>query len=438
MRFTFLWLLLLPSVSVAQGRVLVVDDGGGGGGAYTDIQTAVDESTHGDTVLVWSGTYAGFNVVNKAIAVIADAGEVVLVNGTVQVRNLAADRDVLLGRLQIAGATGGLAYQGTGLYLKNDLGSVRVQGCDLQAVAAHPGALVEGSLDVSLNDCRAFGGAGLSGATWPGCEGGAGVSAASSSVAVYFSDLRGGAASVGSWGSCQGCPGGSGLSSTTSSFLHAAGTLLTGVNGADALDGCQPSQNFLCNGGNGGHGANLRVLGFDPEPQTFWSYGNAFATGTGGEGGTGMCGCGLFTVCDGEAGEPGLAVQSFGADSVQVSARLSPLLEVMPNPARETATVQLSFLGPVNSTVYLAASSRTGFRPRSFQGVQHVPASSPSLFQIVGTSNGAGQLTEGWVIPELGPGVESRVVHLQPLFVDSSGGYTWGAPVGLVLLDRAF
>jgi hypothetical protein len=434
MRTVLFALLVPPSFAAAQGRVLVVDDGGGG--AYTDIQSAVDESTHGDTVLVWSGTYPGFNVVNKAIAVIADAGEVVQVNGTVQVRNLAVDRDVLLGRLRITGATGGLAYQGTGLYLKNDLGSVRVQGCDLQAAAPHPGALVEGSLDASFNDCRSYGGDGgclyLSDAT-----AGAGVSVAGSSVAVYFGELRGGAG--GMWG-CDGCPGASALSSPTSSFLHAAGVVLNPGDGANANDNCVGTNdwNSTCDGGDGGHGVELQLGASFGEVHTFWGFHNAYGGSSGGTAGFGMCGCGLHVSCYGEDGGQGLNIHQGSNDVVQSSTQDSPLLGATPNPVREQATVQLSFLGSPNSTVLLAVSERTGFRPRLGQGVQHVPLNSPSLFQIVGSSNGAGQLQAAWPIPDLGPGVQTRTVYLQPLFIDSSGGYTWGAPVGLVLLDGAF
>jgi hypothetical protein len=323
------------------------------------------------------------------------------------------------------------------LYVKNDLGSVRVQGCDLQAVSSHPGSQIEGSPDVSLHDCRSYGAPGIAGGTWPSCDGGAGVQVAGSSVAATFCDLRGGAGAVGGAQGCQGCAGGSGLMSTTSSFLHAAGTLLTGANGAHALDGCSGG-NFLCNGGYGGNGSDLLRSGYVPEAHTFWSFGNAFAIGAPGQGGHGMCGCGLFPSCDGEPGEAGVNVRSDSHDSVQVSARLAPLLELTPNPARETATVRLSFLGQPNARVLLSVSSQTIFRPRPQQGVQHVSGGRPHVFQIVGTTDASGQLVEGWVIPELGPGVESVVVYLQPLFVDASGVSTWGSPLGLVLLDSSF
>jgi pectin methylesterase-like acyl-CoA thioesterase len=69
-------------------NVLVVD--ASGGGSYTQIQPAIDAADDGDTILVKSGSYTWFSVIDKSIAIVGDAGANVSLVGGARVEGCAA------------------------------------------------------------------------------------------------------------------------------------------------------------------------------------------------------------------------------------------------------------------------------------------------------------------------------------------------------------
>ncbi len=80
----------------------IVDAAGGGGSQFTDIQSAVDAAVDGDRILVRAGTYAGFTIDGKGLAVLGDPGAGLFASApSVTVRHIVAGQNVV-----VAGFTG--------------------------------------------------------------------------------------------------------------------------------------------------------------------------------------------------------------------------------------------------------------------------------------------------------------------------------------------
>ncbi len=428
---------LLAAPLAAQGHVLVVQ-ASGGGAPYTTIPAALAAAQPGDVLLVKSGTYSGFAVANKAVSIVGDVSANVLVQGTIQVRNLAADRHVLLANLHAIGATSASANDGPGITLKDDLGPVRVQGCIAEGAANLPGLRSSGSLDAAASDCTLLGGTGTPSA-WQVASGD-GLALDSSSFVLCGGSAAGangyvaGSASLGFPG-CGGGSGGNAVRVTTTSFLHVAGALLAGGLGRDGSDGCGSGggSEQCCFGGEGGDAYRLDSAG-----STLWRLDDLVQPGSEGIGGTGHCGCGLVTTCDCWGGEPGLAVFAGQNDSLTTLAGSAPHLSALLNPVREGQSVQLAIDASPGDQVFLLADRRPAFAPQPGAGVRLVDPSAPHLMQIVGPADPIGNASLSWVVPDLGAGVQSVVVHLQVFVVQSNGARRWSNPLALVLLDSAF
>jgi hypothetical protein len=153
---------LLATTSFA--NVLVVD--ASGGGSYTQIQAAVDAAVDGDTVLVESGSYLSFVVSAKSVSIVGDTGSDVHVVGAIRVRDLAAGQTLVLENLKAAGAAGD-SISVYGLYLKSNLGHIRVEACDFVGGASFTTGFdairIESSSDVALTRTTSRGGSGSKG-----------------------------------------------------------------------------------------------------------------------------------------------------------------------------------------------------------------------------------------------------------------------------------
>ncbi|MEM7515577.1 MAG: hypothetical protein AAF368_01450, partial [Planctomycetota bacterium] len=249
-------LVLVPfCVHVAHADVLIVRPDGGQG--FPDIQSAVDASAHGDTVLVQTGTYPGFEILDRTVSVVADFNAEVLVQNTVVIRDLSQGRTVLLSGLEIRGLDRNVElgvstqFQATtlALELSNNQGPVRVSQCTIRGgnadilgpnvqgvpIEGSDGARVETCADVSFSNCILSGGSGGYTLDLFGVSGnsGAGLSARGSDVTVWDSMLTGGSSAAGYF---MGGEGGHACENING-FLTMATSSLFGGRGGDGTDG---------------------------------------------------------------------------------------------------------------------------------------------------------------------------------------------------------
>ena len=109
----------------------------------------------------------------------------------------------------------------------------------------------------------------------------------------------------------------------------------------------------------------------------------------------------------------------------------------MANPQREQAAFDIRIRGAPRDDVYLFSSAETDFRVvPGYRGVQLTQQPGPATF--LGVIPESGVLSTTLSIPDLGPGVQSRIDYFQAAHHDTQGVWTFGSPVSLVVLDQAF
>lgn len=403
----------------AAASVLVV---GPAGAPYATIADAVAASADGDTILVRSGSYAGFSLIGRGVDVVAEAGAVVQVTGTVTVSNLASGDRVVLSNL----------ISTRGLVVMQNAGEVRVQECTFRGTPATglgcswspnagPGVLVQSNLGgVALVRCLVTGGQGGGNPCCtcqdnPGSDGGAGLRIAGGEVALFECVVEGGR------GGEAGGPAGDGgtavdVQGTSGDGVLLAGCTVRGGRGGDSWG------DFVACAGSGGTG--LVVGGGPVRLQQTVPVGGAAGQLTGAP-------TGCF-------GQPGLAVS--GGSTVAIP---QPALHVdVTSPIRELVPGSIVARAAPGDVVALYLSSQPAFSaPAGTIGLLLVqPAGTPRA-RVLGVVPPSGTLTVTIAWPELGPGVESGTRFLQVLRRGGSGGpgsVTLGGTVAVTVLDAAF
>lgn len=232
---------LFATPSFADVFVVAAD----GTGDFVDIQPAVDAASDGDTVLVLPGSYASFDINNRALTVTAEIATLASVTGTVRVRQLAPNKTVTLSGLAVTGKFSGPLGLGYGLRLQNNQGTVVAQDCVFQALLTteppsstapdgFPGASIQNCASSAFIRCEISGGPGryIYNCCDYGPRGGHGMFASGAGTLTLFECvLTGFDGQRSGWGG----PGGHGLL-RNGGELHLSGSHLTGGDGGYGED----------------------------------------------------------------------------------------------------------------------------------------------------------------------------------------------------------
>lgn len=418
-------LALASTFALARADVLVVD--ASGASSFTRIQAAVDAASDGDTILVKPGVYAGFTVHDKALDLVADTSASsgpVHVAGRVIVNGLAASRTFTLTGFEVRGTS-----SASSVVLAANDGSVRAQGCTFDGADAAPCAESENggvALDVDL------------------CQ----------DVALVACTLRGGDGGNTPIDYGYGGIGGDGVTPNQSRIAFYDCSVRAGDGGGVVPESCGATIGY---GGAGGTGAWIASC------PLFFCSASSFEGGRGGPAGVGPWygtpGYGLVAFglpqsgptrawwldSSARGGAPACAGCAPGTDvtvlapSTLTSWTGAARKLVMRGLAREGQLIRMHFAGQPGDRVELLVSDSARFAfAAGGNGVLLAGAHAPSPVLQVGTIGASGVLDVPWSVGELGAGVASRRVFVQPSFVDALGRATLGTPRTLVLLDAAY
>lgn len=257
---------LLLSPSSRAGGVRIVEPTGTQN--FATIQAAVDAAPEGSVLLVGAGSYAGFQLSGKSLAIFAVPGAAVTLTSRVTVAGIQAGQVVTLSGLHVAESGTSVA-----LDVSNSPGMVRLQDCQFLAydwdftwcpsppTAGYAGASVTNCDRVLFSGCTLRGGKAddqddqlcFCLCSVPAPDGGAGLQAtgsANQTVVLYDCTLQGGQG-----GAVKEMPGSGGSGATFSALrVLASGTTFTGGTGGQNYMCC--SLPFECDG-YGGSGCVL-------------------------------------------------------------------------------------------------------------------------------------------------------------------------------------
>ena len=414
---------LIVLSSLASAASVVVVDAFGSPGSLPDIQAGIDAAPPGGIVLVKGGTYAGFDIVDKSVDVIADLNHHVEVASS-RVLNLAPDRRVLLSGLKFIRSHEEPATRPS-LELRDNEGTVFLQRLLVKAPAGDgaihsAGLLVDGCDAVFATRCLLFGSEGSQGFVGSGPFAlNEAVDTRSSQLVLYDTFALGGIGADGDFNLLLpdtfliATRGGHGVLQR-GGFLFVAGCSLGGGAGGD---GDLSLVHLSCiPGASGGDGLRL-TDGADAKTLDV-----ALSGGPGGVTGGDLC-------QDGADGAPTVVENGTLTD---LAGEL-PLL-FLESPVREGSPFFLVLEGPPGaSTLVLLSLERTNAFLAPLNGVLATGANA--VFLPTGTLPALGQLLVTAPVPELGPGVDGVAITVQAIVAEPTGGAILTNPVIGVALD---
>jgi len=431
-------LLVLAPAALAQSKVWTV---GGAQPHFTDVQSAIDAASAGDTLLVRAGSYNGILLDGKALSIAADSGTLVVLQGQSEIRNLPAATSTQFVGLQFIGL-GGSATTTAGVFAHDNAGSLRFSACTIRggngkngagATAGREAARISRCEDVALIGVTLRGGDGGGGAG--GRSGGVGLYSRDTLLALYDCSLAGGNGGDDAFDhAADGGPGGHGYESPDAS-MFASGSSFAGGNGGNGGEEQTDPFGGGCvhagAGGNGGHGLSLGSQPPAAQAPHAQLQAGSRQGGAGGIGGQG------YACPSGPNGVPGVAIQLLAGSAATSPTPARSLLAL--NPARESSSVPLTIRGVPGDRVWMLQSLQThhsGATP--FEGRQLVSGGIVSRSSMLGVLPASGQLASTLALGALPLGVETRVLQLQLLAFDTASAGVWGGCVPLVILDSSY
>jgi hypothetical protein len=356
---------------------------------------------------------------------VAAAGHVPQTATGVRVRMLDPSQTVVLSGLHVAGSLASAPEQRFGLYAESNSGHLRAQNCKFVGVDAvacgtpetmngYSGARWSYCADVATYRVEFDGGdAGRNGSTGHPGSWGMGVDASDSNIALFRGRAQGGEG----LSCCDGSTGGAGVWLSTSS-AYVSEVNVVGGNGGHGNCGCS-------DGGHGGHG----VIGLNASE--FHLRATVPIPGTGG-----WAMDGLF--CNPDHGGTGSPVHTDSTSQSSSSSSPRRWLDG-PNVVREGKTLALLVTGAPGESIEIHASSGAGYMPTSNAEGPALLVGAPAQRQLLrGLVPATGEQTLNYIVPELGPGVGGRVVHLQAVLRSAQGQTTRSNALCVALLDAAY
>jgi hypothetical protein len=401
-------------------NVLVVDASGSGN--FIDIQPAVNAATDGDTILIKTGAYSTFDVIDKALTIVGDSGAVVQIQGGIQANSLAPGKTLVLENMNATGHSSIDPNTRYGLYLSDNHGHVRVESCSVVGAAIAPlgydAIRIQSCTDVAVTRTLGTGGNGSVLPEPQNAWSGAGIVVSQSTVAIYDCTFHGGVGDSAA-PSSPGLDGASGAS-VAASTVFASGSSFLGGNGGGAGWGKGFSETW---GGDGGNGISLagnsiaRLL----DDVTVGGSGGAAGQGDGSNAGSGGF--------DRHAASGSAFVDFAGSSKHMIS----------PTPIRENKVVQLTFTGTQGDRVALLVSNDADqmFIP-TWAGALLVKIDHPLWAIPVGTIPSGGMLQVPWAVGDLG-GQSVKLLHSQPVFISAMQGHRkLGTVSSVVILSHLY
>ena len=427
--------IALLLAATASADLLVVD--AAGGGSFRSVQAAVDAAQPGDVLLVRAGVYAGFSIAGKGLAVVAEEGALVEIQGSIDVSGLGGFERLVLAGLRVTGAAGEPsrfpelgALAAPALVYTANAGQARIQDCALTGgpgaqpgcesfggdpeASGAPAVRVQDSGKLVLVGCALQGGAGgelgfetFCFDSWGG-HGGDGLDAEGSQIALYDSSSTGG--DGGEAGVVGGDGGHGGLVSPGAALL--VNSVLAGGAGKTPWDSIALAD------GDGGHGLFVDTGGL------------AFLVDDVLVGGP-VRGGPSFAITPGAPGEDLLALGT-ALPFAELPATLTG-----PNVVQAGERAVVTIAGAPGAEVYLAFSHQPTFvwNP-SLAGVQAVALVSDLPHAILGTLPESGMRTLELALFGLAPEQEHDVIYAQ-LATVAPGASTavLGTPHTFVMLE---
>jgi len=399
--------------SVALADVIYVD--ASGNGQYTAIQPAITAAVDGDVLLLRTGSYAGFTIDNRRLSLIADAGALPKVTGTVVVRNLGASAIVLISGLEIVPPLSGSQLKG--LDLANNAGHVRIQACTVHGSQGYDsgGHAGDGGNAASIVNCSkaAFVACSLIGGNGGGIPlfvdyggyGGHGAVTQGSSVAFYDCLLKGGVGGAAdyiyAWE--EAGDGGDGCQVLDFGILASGCQFQGGIGGSYATIAGEGGNGLLVNAGQAQLIGNTYAGGLGGH-----SYGGAF-----GANGLPQAGPGVFHTF------PGLARKIAG-----------------PSLAAESSTLQIDVTGESGDRVWLLQTPQPEFVYfPSYAGMRLIALLSSFTVKpdvVLSHTGAASVVLRTHNVPA---GVPCVSQYWQCLVENSSGQLRLGSPLHVTVLN---
>jgi hypothetical protein len=218
--------------------VWTVDDDGGTGIDFVDIQSAINSASHGDKIIVYPGTYAGFNL-NLGVTILgSDAANTSIITSSTTITGIPGPRRAILTGLSMER-----------LQVLANPGHVVLDNLELGLLASGAAAKVNitNSADVRMVDCSI--------PQTPGSLSAHGLEVVNSRLEVSGSQINGNDGFSSQDCFVNGENGGDGLWGSQGSLISIFQSDCRGGRGGDTPSFCEWSDPYA---GDGGHGLYLR------------------------------------------------------------------------------------------------------------------------------------------------------------------------------------